>query len=354
MVMKDGWVARTIGKGLEGGRLSQEASSPPGDKGHFRGSDVGCGRKIIFGRFRVRATNPLPGVVIEKMDKGSALHDYIRNYLLPQAGFEVWHQEYAFKIPVEIGRKTFHVSGKIDGILVHKGKPLALLEIKTTGSWGYKGVLRSGFNGEHYSDEYFTQANRYAHLWNQAIASQDPKDPNWKPTIPLVNGICILLYNVGGEEDPETGVAMRDFWFDQDIIGFRKDMTRLRGLEELCEAKELPPHPYQETDFLCKGCQYKKVCWSGQAEAACFGAYHASSRSTKKESVGSDPGRTKKRTLPRPLSGNLAGSAKVSPKKQGKRSGSKVGAATTHSKGGGKALVRNTVAIRRSAGSRSS
>lgn len=236
------------------GQATTQAQTMP--RPFFRGSETaGCGRKLMYGRRGTPPSNPFLPDVWEKMRKGDLIHDRMRKELLPLTDFYLGYEEDTVEGVIEVDGVHVHLKGHIDGVLQDRktGKTY-LLEIKSTSNWGYKASCKALDEGDdtHYSHKYIVQANRYVHLWNA----------NWDPQL---EGICLVLYNVDGQADPQTGLCMRDYWFEPDPELFEEDLRYLASIERMLHAGEEPKRGYEKIGWECVGCQWFSVCWpSGQ------------------------------------------------------------------------------------------
>jgi hypothetical protein len=211
-----------------------------------------CLRAVAYSALGTPIDNPWDLNTREKLEKGNLLQDRIRGFLIPELTswwVSCWKPEVELSLPVP-GAEVPLV-GHPDGILNHKfSGERALLEVKSTSSFGYNSVCKGAFtNPEDYSMGYWRQANRYFQMWNRLF----PKHS--------VDTICILLYNVNGNEDPLTEIPLRDYWFDGSKAAFEEDLKRVRHLEEALRHEKLPAREYALDHWRCKGCLWKHRCW---------------------------------------------------------------------------------------------
>lgn len=229
-----------------------------------------CPRFLAYKWRGVPIDNPFDAVTIEKLEKGNLLQDRIRAHLIPL--FSQWHvthwkPEKLLRLDIQIPdnvhgtRLTYHEENKIltfqghpDGGLYIQGddRYRQILEVKTSSSWGYKGIKKAGFvDPNHFSYGYYSQANTYGHFWNIL----------W-PNTP-VDGIRFFLYNVNGDRDKDTDAPYFDWSFPLDRNRFREDMIRVATLRIRAqeEPEWLPERGYVNSDWHCKGCLYGHTCW---------------------------------------------------------------------------------------------
>lgn len=218
-----------------------------------------CDRKLYFGRIGKRIWTPFSPSTKEKMEKGDLMHDYIRGVLIPE--YTPWHVRdwkpedfLQVTYPVELGGEVFHIDlrGHPDGTLWKKGlkKPQALLEVKSTNTFSYKKINNLAFQDPTYwAFSYFVQANRYAHMHNHLHPDQK------------VPAICIIVYNVNGDEDDLTKLPWRDWWFKLDTDLFHEDLRRLASIERSIRDGQVPESCYTKPDWQCRGCFYHRHCW---------------------------------------------------------------------------------------------
>lgn len=224
----------------------------PKPVGFFRCSDTGkCGRKSAYFRIGQQVSNPHPADAREKMDKGHLFHDHIRYLITELTPYRIKYEEVPLEDSFEVNGTTVRLKGHCDGVLYDKkDNPQALLEVKSTSEWGYKSTVKAAFTEpQHYSSGYLLQANRYAHLWNLMCS-------------PLVlKQVCILVYNVNGTADPDTGFPMKDWWFAIDKKLFQEDLTRLAAIQKVVEDGQVPERYFKQIDWECSSCVYFDDCW---------------------------------------------------------------------------------------------
>jgi len=239
-------------------------------RGFFRVSETtNCGRKLYYGRTGAKTTNPFPPQVRTKMELGDVLHNWIRSKYIPEnTDYEVtnWSEdkdkEDFLSYTFNDGNISVVLGGHIDGILrtwIKQGRnkrklsAVALLEVKTTGKFGYMGTKRVGcLDPDHWSGKYVAQANDYVGLWNL----NNPKEK--------IDQLCIFVFDTDGGKDPDTGLPHRDYWFAFDPDMFQARLQRRFDVERFLIKKETPPRFYKDSsDFECSGCLWLNKCWEG-------------------------------------------------------------------------------------------
>lgn len=236
--------------------LSGRAVAPldPDPVGVYRMSETGlCQRKIVYARTNTPKSNRPEPYELERMDKGDALHDYIRNVVIPTyTGYQVIEQE----DELHLGQDGIIFDGHTDGLLATKPKskrikpkPIAILEVKTMSDWGFKEVEKRNFEDPtHYSMGYVRQGNRYC-------AAKRKKYPD-------LNMICILCYNCDGKPSKVTQLPFRDYWFHFDQEALDRDIEQRIQLEKGIKDGHLPPRYYPaKGDWGCKICSWRDRCW---------------------------------------------------------------------------------------------
>lgn len=223
---------------------------------YFRGSDTGsCARKIWYTRTGAVPSSSTQPNNWYKMKKGDLFHDFIRNQVLANhAGYRVEYQEERVDAVFEFEDGTpVRILGNIDGIIRYAGKSW-ILEIKSTSSWGYKGAVKALKTGEleHYAFGYYKQANRYGWAWN---ATRTPERP-------IVHGVIIFIWNVNGDEDPDTGLPFRDFWYELDGDLIQEDCGFLGEVETDIREGRQSARGYTEVSYECVNmCDHCLSCW---------------------------------------------------------------------------------------------
>lgn len=259
---------------------------------YYRCSDtVDCERKTAWKRMGKPRTNVIPAAGLEKMERGTDFQERIRQKIIPKyTDYVVQGQEleleWSFLVDLPDGeQEAIQLIGHVDGVLYHKQgtRPEALLEIKTTSGYGYKGMVSKGFaDFEHYSYGYYIQANRYIHLWNLLFPEQKMTE------------VCFFIYNLNGDEDPDTYFSGRDYWFSLNTKLFHADLVRLAKLERRIKADETPERGYSKITWRCTGCEFYDACWPKRERI-----YDDPRRAAKEEALQKARARFTKRVLSR-------------------------------------------------------
>lgn len=231
-----------------------------------------CDRKLYYGRTGAKIWTPFTPRTREKMELGDLLHDHIRGVLIPR--YTPWYvknwnpevlmdMDYHVRIPILDARRPksgtvltetikVNLSGHPDGQLWRQKlqKSQAMLEVKTTNTFSYRKTTNLGFQDPtHWSKSYLIQGNRYGNIWNRL----HPKEK--------VPALCVLVYNVNGDEDKITHLPWRDYWFKLDKAVFAMDLRRLATIERSIRDGQVPERYYQKPDWQCRGCFYHRLCW---------------------------------------------------------------------------------------------
>jgi len=193
------------------------------------------------------------------MELGNLLHDHIRGVLIPQYTpwyVKNWNPEQLLEVTydVELDGEIIKVTlqGHPDGQLWRQRlrKPQAMFEVKTTNTFSYRKTTGLAFQDPtHWSKSYLVQGNRYGNMWN--MLHPDKKVP----------ALCVLVYNVNGDEDKITGLPWRDYWFKLSKEAFAADLRRLAIIERSIHDGQVPEKFYQKPDWQCRGCFYHRHCW---------------------------------------------------------------------------------------------
>jgi CRISPR/Cas system-associated exonuclease Cas4 (RecB family) len=68
----------------------------------------------------------------------------------------------------------------------------------------------------------------------------------------------MLLY------ENKNNQELKEFYVDYDIEMARRIVGQIIYVNEFVDKEELPPREYEETDFQCRYCSYKKYCWPAE------------------------------------------------------------------------------------------
>lgn len=193
-----------------------------------------------------------------RMSTGDVLHDFIRRIVIPSyTDYTVtcWEPEELMKACFTVNKQDIWLHGKADGLLIHRktGEP-ALLEIKSTSTFGYRGTLKANFQDPyHYSMSYVKQAIRYCGLWNKAM----------KGRYKQVSQYVILIVNRNADMDKNDAqtVQMMDYWFHYDKQDFESDLAYLAMVQK--QIKQGQPSRLDKPGVDCDLCTRKTRCWGG-------------------------------------------------------------------------------------------
>lgn len=234
---------------------------------YFRMSETTpCPRRLYYSRKGERVSNPFPPAVRMKMELGDIVHNYIRMKISEVTGWMITNQEE--ELVLKNGADGLQLIGHLDGIirqcvssspeastpmniLSSKSRsPIAVLEVKSTGEYGYASVKKTAFRDPtHYSHKYLIQGHRYIAAWNKKY----PKEK--------VDTLCLILYNTNASPDKDTGVVFRDYWFKFDKHLLEDDLAFLSAVDKKIKAGEEPARGCLKDSMECKGCLYRDGCW---------------------------------------------------------------------------------------------
>lgn len=269
-----------------------EAGERVKERDYFRGSDThNCGKKHWYTRKGIRASNPFPPDLWDKFSKGHLLEEHLLGTVLPKwGGSEVTYRQEQVNAVFEVnGGPPVHILGNVDGVIAGKDGAY-LLEVKSTSEWGYRSVVKAFAENDasHYSQGYVKQANRYAYAWNATKPM---------PPYPRIVGLVILLYNVNGSKDPETGLPWRDWWFELDPELLKADLEFLGQVEVQIQHGQQPERGYANLGWECAGCQWCFECWP-QGERKSVDRKVADQLKELEARAGSDPARSVEQGTP--------------------------------------------------------
>ena len=133
--------------------------------------------------------------------------------------------------------KERNISGKLDALLKLKDRHY-VLEIKSINRYGFDEIIREGPKEDH-----TIQLQLYLHFV-QSIYKIDTKQG-------------FLLYKC------KDTARFYDFLIDYNENVVNDFFARLKLVEEHLARQTLPDRPYDITDWHCRYCDYKKLCWVG-------------------------------------------------------------------------------------------
>lgn len=228
----------------------------PGKK-RFKPSSLGtpCHRRLLYEYFRVEKDTIFPAKNIRQARLGDSTHNEVRawlkralpetiDYLDPDTG-EIpidWRNGQPNpEFPVRLDE--FNTEGYIDGIIRPNVKDLWLLEAKTKNDKKYDYIKAP-------LEEDFTQANFYAHLFEEHLESgkYDHMAPQLKRGDKLT-GILMLYINRGTGE-------WKEFLVQPDPENFADSIEKMVTIEDMSERQKLP----KKTPHFCPWCDFKDKC----------------------------------------------------------------------------------------------
>lgn len=328
--MHSGLLARTIAQFKANRRIYPELKT----EGYVRGSwcDRSCLRRMWYSYHRVPWSNPFSPAVDDAVNKGQALHGVLQQELTEYLGNGVSLMFKEASLTADIEGVRF--MGHCDGVLAYTEpgtpwmKPLALVEIKSTKSFGAKSCKLHLGEVEHYSYRYLLQANRYALGLQQTYGIEVPY-------------ICIIVYDVGGGADATTGTTWCDYWFKPDTTEVVKDAIEWKEAIN----GQIQTLPYAQDAKECGFCKYTALCLHGQewqasdvpvfdTDREAWGTLLAADSTPRKGKLAKARNKATKQPVPR-RAGKGAGSAGKGVDKAGKRgSGASKGAKSSSRKRG--------------------
>lgn len=133
--------------------------------------------------------------------------------------------------------KEHNISGKLDALLKLNNHHY-VLEIKSINRYGFDEIMRDGPKEDH-----VIQLQLYLHFV-QNIYKIETKQG-------------FVLYKC------KDTARFYDFLIDYNVNVVNDFFAKLKLVEEHLAKKTLPERPYEITDWHCRYCDYKRICWAG-------------------------------------------------------------------------------------------
>jgi len=231
---------------------------------YFRLSDTAeCPRKNWLIRWRARPTDYKKSSVLEVMRYGDVMANWFRGTVLPSIDVACyfWEPEIDMRKTYDVGGVKVMAVGRTDGLIVVDQEAYTL-EVKSTSMFGYKGTIGHGFKDlNHYSGSYITQANNGCCIW---------QDLQLQGIVP--KGFIVVVINRNMDEDKETGVSFRDFWFEPSRELFNQYLAERARIEVAIQDPSKEPPRLKERNDECGPenrpfCPWTEHCWNGCALA---------------------------------------------------------------------------------------
>lgn len=232
-----------------------EAKAKKG-RNYFRGSETtDCNRRLWYARMGTPIDTVDQPISEGKSQKGNLIHDWFRKTYLPAhlPGWRLENMEEEIELEVMVKGVKVRIILHKDGLLISPKGDRYIFELKTTSGFGYKACLKTKMQDPtHYSYSYRKQSNLY--FW-----AEKQKYPKKR-----LDGVCLVLYNVNGDEDSDTGLEWKDFWFAFDPALLNKTLEQRATVQKSVKRNALPKRGFEVIGWECAGalpCPWLDTCW---------------------------------------------------------------------------------------------
>lgn len=211
-----------------GARKMADRPKYPKEK-HWPSDVAKCLRALVY-QWRGESVEAPDGRLFFIFSDGDLHHKIIVQQLEETGKVAVIMKEAPLRDP------EHNISGKLDALIKLNNKHY-VLEIKSINRYGFDEIMRDGPKEDH-----SIQLQLYLHFV-QNLYKIDTQQG-------------VLLYKC------KDTARFYDFLIDYNELIVKDFFERLKLVEEHVAKKTLPDRPFEITDWHCRYCDYKKVCWA--------------------------------------------------------------------------------------------